>query len=60
MSEHFLGSKKGFEILANLGLDPLPLEMITTRKVRAVSNGGGDLKCLNITSNVFTLLFVAG
>jgi hypothetical protein len=23
MSEHFLGSKKGFEILANLGLDPL-------------------------------------
>jgi hypothetical protein len=23
MSEHLLGSKKGFEILANLGLDPL-------------------------------------
>ncbi len=23
MSEHFLGSYKGFEILANLGLDPL-------------------------------------
>jgi hypothetical protein len=25
MSEYFLGSKKGFEILANLGLDPLIL-----------------------------------
>jgi len=23
MSEHFLGSSKAFEILANLGLDPL-------------------------------------
>jgi hypothetical protein len=23
MSEHFLGSKKGFKILTNLGLDPL-------------------------------------
>jgi len=24
MSEHFLGSNKAFEILANLGLEPLP------------------------------------
>jgi hypothetical protein len=24
MPEHFLGSNKAFEILANLGLDPLP------------------------------------
>jgi hypothetical protein len=37
-----------------------PLEMITTRKVRMVSNGGGDSKCLNITTNMFMLSFVAG
>jgi hypothetical protein len=35
-----------------------PLEMITTCKLCAVSNGGGDSKCLNITTNVFTLSFV--
>jgi hypothetical protein len=38
-----------------------PLEMITTSKVHVVSNGGGDLKCSNITANVlFTSLFMAG
>jgi hypothetical protein len=38
-----------------------PLEMITTCKVRAVSNKGGDSKCSNITTNIlFTLSFVAG
>jgi hypothetical protein len=36
------------------------LEMITTCKVCAVSNGGGDSNCLNITTNVFMLLFVTG
>jgi hypothetical protein len=34
--------------------------MITTHKVRVVSNGGGDSKCSNITTNVFTLAFVTG
>jgi hypothetical protein len=37
-----------------------PLEMITTPKVRAVSNAGGDSRCLNMTTNMFTSLFVAG
>jgi hypothetical protein len=27
MSEHFLGSNKAFEILANLGLEPLTLDL---------------------------------
>ncbi len=31
MSEHFLGSNKAFEILANLGLDPLTLGTPGTR-----------------------------
>jgi hypothetical protein len=33
MSEHFLGSKKGFEILANLGLDPLIMTPVTVLTV---------------------------
>jgi hypothetical protein len=38
-----------------------PLQMITTCKVRRVSNQGGDSKCSNITTNILvTLLFVAG
>jgi hypothetical protein len=38
-----------------------PLEMITTCKVRTVSNGGRDSKCLNIAANIlFTSLLVAG
>jgi hypothetical protein len=36
------------------------METITTCKVCMISNGGGDSKCLNITTNVFTSLFVAG
>jgi hypothetical protein len=27
MSEHFLGSNKAYEILANLGLEPLTLDL---------------------------------
>ncbi len=38
-----------------------PLEMITTGKVCVVTNGGGDSKCSNITTNIlFTSSFVAG
>jgi hypothetical protein len=55
--EHFKGIWfSGFVRMGQGG----PLEMITTRKVCAVSNGRGDSKCSNITTNVFMLSFVAG
>jgi hypothetical protein len=38
MSEHFLGSYKGFEILANLGLDPLVWEEEVQIKARNKNN----------------------
>jgi hypothetical protein len=73
----FRGSNKRFEFFAILGENPLfegiwfsgfvrmgpggQLKMIATRKVRAVSKGGGDSKCLNITAIIlFMSFFVAG
>jgi hypothetical protein len=56
--EHFKGVWfSGFVRMGQGG----QLEMISNYKVCAVSNGGVDSKCSNITTNIlFTLLFVAG
>jgi hypothetical protein len=42
MSEHFLGSNKAFEILANLGLDPLSMPGYIKKKFQEYEHVAGN------------------